>query len=371
MDAQGLSRLAEQFVSKATKTAQGDNLLIIQRGVSQSTQELARACHDYALSIGATCTIIDRGSIYVNKILANATPEGLVRLGEEELKLVQPFTTNINICDDHDLERIEGDQTELSKAMNAARNYRTSKARWLVINAPSAEFAAKCGMELPEFEDIYKKVCLLDYSGMARAVVPLKELMDITNHIHVTGPGTDLQLTKRNIKSKPCVGERNIPDGECYTAPEKFSVNGQIAFGPSSYQGKSFSRIDIRYTEGYITAATAGNAAETLELNRILNTDPGARYTGEFAIGFNPYIDRSVGDILFDEKRRESIHIAQGQSYKGVTYNGNDSVVHFDMVHSQSEKDGGGQLWFDGKLIRHNGKFILPELEGLNPENLL
>jgi aminopeptidase len=315
--------------------------------------------------------VAERGSAYMNKVLANASPENLKKAGEEELRMVQQFTTNINICDDHDEAKIKLDQSDYKAAMRPSVNHRINNLRWLVVNAPSGQFAKACGMKPKEFDDFYLKVCLLDYKGMARAVMPLKELMDRTKNVRITGPDTNLTFSIDGLKSQPCVGERNIPDGECYTAPEKLSVNGYIAFGPSVYDGHRFSRIDLKYTDGYITDATAGNAEETAALNRILDRDAGARYTGEFAIAFNPHIDQLVGDILFDEKRKESIHIAQGQSYHGATYNGNDSSVHWDMVHSQSPKDGGGQIWFDDKLIRQDGRFVLPELEGLNPENLI
>lgn len=366
-----LISLAEKFVKEATATCEGDNLLIYLRGVSKEGRALARACKSVAEQIGASARIEDRGSVYMNKLLANTSPDGLVKLGEKELEMVQGMQTNINICDSADEALITEDRSAYKAAMKPSLDQRVNHTRWLVVNAPSASFAQACGMELKEMEDFYKKVCLLDYKKMAQAVVPLQEFMDQAKQVRITGPGTDLEFSIDGLLSQPCVGERNIPDGECYTAPQKFSVNGQIAFGPSVYDGQHFSRIDLRYTKGYITAATAGNAAETEALNRILDRDAGARFTGEFAIGFNPHITRPVGDILFDEKIGGSIHIAQGQAYKGATDNGNNSSVHWDMVHSQRPEHGGGRLWVDGQLIRKDGRFVMPQLEGLNPENLM
>lgn len=371
MKKQDLEALAEKFVSVSTTTTKDDNLLLILRGVSKEGRALARACKNHAESVGAQATIVERGSAYMNKVLTNSSVAKLEQLAQQELELVQPFTTNINICEDADLSLITHDQSAYKKALRPAQNHRINNSRWLVVNAPSAAFANACDMEKPEFDEFYKKVCLLDYSRMAKAVMPLKEFMDQAQKVHIVGPGTDLQFSIDGLRSQPCVGERNVPDGECYTAPVKMSVNGQIAFGPSVYDGKTFSRIDLRYTEGYITAATAGNSSETEELNRILNRDAGARFTGEFAIGFNPHITAPVGDILFDEKQAKSIHIAQGQAYEGATDNGNRSSVHWDMVHSQAPEHGGGQIWVDDKLIRQDGLFIDTILEGLNPENLI
>lgn len=243
MNKQDLAKLAEQFVSNATQTGQKDNLLIVLRGVSPAAQAIAEACQAHATKLGATSSIIERGSEYMNKLLENSKPDDLLRVGEDELKFMQQFTTNINIAEEHDLSKIKFDQNAYKKATRPSVDFRVNNTRWLVIRAPSPEFAAASNMALPAFEDFYKKVCLLDYTGMAKAVVPLKEMMDRSEHVRITGHGTDLQFSIKGLMSRPCVGERNIPDGECYTAPEKFSVNGRIQFGPSSYLGHNFSGI--------------------------------------------------------------------------------------------------------------------------------
>ncbi len=104
-------------------------------------------------------------------------------------------------------------------------------------------------------------------------------------------------------------------------------------------------------------------------LNRILDTDPGARYVGEFSINFNPFILHPTGSILFDEKIAGGIHMAMGNCYDDAP-NGNKSAVHWDLVHIQRPDYGGGELYLDGRLIRKDGIFVVPELFGLNPENL-
>ena len=112
--------------------------------------------------------------------------------------------------------------------------------------------------------------------------------------------------------------------------------------------------------------ATANN---TRRLNEILNTDPGARYVGEFSLGFNPYILNPMCDILFDEKIAGSMHFTPGQAYEECD-NGNRSAVHWDMVLIQRPEWGGGEIWFDGELIRKNGMFLPKDLKPLNPANL-
>jgi aminopeptidase len=90
---------------------------------------------------------------------------------------------------------------------------------------------------------------------------------------------------------------------------------------------------------------------------------------GEFAIGFNPYCTRPMKDILFDEKIAGSIHFTPGNCYDEAP-NGNKSQIHWDLVLRQTEDVGGGEVWFDDKLIRKNGRFVVSELDALNPENL-
>ncbi len=104
-------------------------------------------------------------------------------------------------------------------------------------------------------------------------------------------------------------------------------------------------------------------------LNEILDTDAGARYIGEFSLGFNPYIKEPMCDILFDEKIAGSLHFTPCQAYEDCG-NGNKSAVHWDMVLIQRPEWGGGEVWFDGDLIRKDGLFVPKELQGLNPDKL-
>jgi aminopeptidase len=120
------------------------------------------------------------------------------------------------------------------------------------------------------------------------------------------------------------------------------------------------------FKNGKIIEATS---TATEKLNEVLNADEGARYVGEFAIGFNPYCIKPMKDILFDEKIAGSIHFTPGACYDEAS-NGNKSDIHWDMVMIQTPDYGGGEIWFDDKLIRKDGRFLVRELEPLNPENL-
>lgn len=246
---------------------------------------------------------------------------------------------------------------------------RIPKTKWVALRWPSPAMAQQASMSTDAFEKFYFDVCTLDYARMEKAVKPLKDLMDETDHVRLVGPGTDLEFSIKGIGSVPCVGLRNIPDGECFSCPVKDSVNGVIQFNTSSlYQGTEFRNVRYVVKNGKIVEAEAGDKTE--QLNRILDTDEGARYFGEWSLGFNPHILHPMLDTLFDEKIAGSFHLTPGNAYPPPGGNGNKSAIHWDKVCIQRPEYGGGEVWFDGRLIRKDGRFTLTELEGLNPERL-
>jgi aminopeptidase len=226
--------------------------------------------------------------------------------------------------------------------------------------------AQQAGMSTQAFEDFFFKVCLLDYAALLPAMNALKKLMDKAKDVHIKGPGTDLRFSLKGLKAIPCGGRHNIPDGEVFTAPVKRSVEGRVHFNvPSIYHGTAFEDVVLEFKQGRIVRADGGR--QTAKLEAILDADAGARYIGEFSLGFNPHILHPIRDILFDEKIAGSFHFTPGQAYE-VGGNGNRSQVHWDMVCIQRADYGGGEVWFDGKLVRKDGIFVPPELKSLNPE---
>ncbi len=256
----------------------------------------------------------------------------------------------------------------VSRLMKPVLDHRVGKTKWVVLRWPSAAMAQQAGMSTEAFEDFYFKVCTLDYSRMVPGMKALADLMRRTDRVHIKGPGTDLRFSIKGIGAQPCGGLRNIPDGEVFTCPVKDSVEGHVQYNaPTVYLGTSFDNIRLAFRAGRIVEATANN---TKRLNEILDSDAGARFIGEFAIGFNPHIREPMRDILFDEKIAGSFHFTPGQAYDKPG-NGNKSQVHWDMVCNQRPEYGGGEIWFDGKLIRKDGVFLPKALQKLNPEHLL
>ena len=244
---------------------------------------------------------------------------------------------------------------------------RVRQKRWVVLRYPNDSMAQLAGMPTESFEDYYFNVCNLDYSKMSRAMDALVSLMEKTDRVRLVAKDTDLTFSIKGMPAIKCAGEMNIPDGEVYTAPVKNSVNGVIHYNaPSIENGIKFEDVRLVFKDGKIIEATSNF---TEKCNAIFDTDEGARFVGEFAIGVNPYITKPMGDILFDEKIAGSIHFTPGASYDDA-FNGNASAVHWDLVLIQTPEYGGGEIWFDDTLIRKDGRFVLPALLGLNPENL-
>ena len=244
---------------------------------------------------------------------------------------------------------------------------RVAKTRWVVLRYPNDAMAQLSGTSTEAFEDFYFDVCTLDYRKMGKAMESLVEYMQRTDRVRITAHGTDLTFSIKDIPVVPCSGESNIPDGEVFTAPVRDSVNGTIRYNAaSSYQGFVFENVTLTFENGKIVKAEAN---DTERINGIFDMDEGARYVGEFAIGVNPYILHPMKDILFDEKIQGSIHFTPGSCYDDA-WNGNVSAIHWDLVLIQRPEYGGGEIYFDDVLIRKDGRFVVPELEVLNPENL-
>ena len=242
------------------------------------------------------------------------------------------------------------------------------KKKWCVLRYPNPAMAQLAERSTEEFADFYFQVCTLDYARMSEAMDPLAAMLEKTDQVQITGPGTELTFSIKDIPAVKCDGGRNIPDGEVYTAPVKDSMNGVIQYNTGTMRGGALLKnIRLEVKNGKIVEATC--EGDDKKLNEALDIDEGARYFGEFALGVNPYITKPMLDTLFDEKIGGSFHLTPGNAYESA-FNGNKSALHWDLVCIQTPEWGGGEIHFDGQLIRKDGLFVLPELAGLNPENL-
>ncbi len=281
---------------------------------------------------------------------------------------MQEMDAYIAIRGSHNIsENSDVDQDAMQLVMRHMRpvtDHRVKKTKWCVLRWPTPSMAEQAAMSTEAFENFYFDVCLLDYKALIPGMNALQRLMEKTDEVHITGPGTDLKFSIKGIPAVTSGGNYNIPDGEVFTSPVRDSANGHVTHNaPTIYQGIAFDSIRLEFTDGKVTKAEAGT--KTKELNRILDTDEGARYIGEFALGFHPVIREPMRDILFDEKIAGSFHFTPGQAYE-IADNGNNSQIHWDMVSIQRKDWGGGEIHFDGKLIRKDGIFLPKSLAKLN-----
>ena len=253
---------------------------------------------------------------------------------------------------------------ELGSKSEKIDDIRINERRWVLLNYPSMVDAYKAGMKYDDFYKYSLSVMNVDYASLDEKIKPLKELMERTDKVRIVGPNTDLTFSIKGLPAIPCCGKANIPDGELYTAPVKNSVNGIITYNTKSpYNGHIFNNISLEFKDGKIINATASDNND--KLKEIFDTDEGARYVGEFSLGFNPMIKEPMGDILYDEKIMGSLHFTPGTCYKDCN-NGNVSSIHWDLVLIQRPEYGGGEIYFDDVLIRKDGLFVLDNLKQLN-----
>ncbi|AZN42099.1 aminopeptidase [Paenibacillus albus] len=365
-----MQKLAQNLVGYSINVQPGENVLIDMIG---SERELAKCIVEEVAKAGGRPFVETSDRSVLRSMLMNATEEQIklwASFDLERMKAMQGYIAirsgeNVNALADVPSDKMRLYEKYYRHPIHSEQ--RVKHTKWVVLRYPNASMAQLANMSTEAFEDFYFDVCNLDYAKMDKAQDPLAELMAKTDKVRIVSPGTDLTFSIKGIGASKCSGERNIPDGEVFSCPIKDSVQGTITYNaPSVYSGFTFENIKFTFKDGKIVEATSNN---TEKLNEILDTDEGSRYIGEFALGFNPYILNPMNDILFDEKISGSLHFTPGQAYE-ETDNGNRSAVHWDLVLIQRPEYGGGEVYFDDRLIRKDGLFVIPELAGLNPDSL-
>ncbi len=364
-----VAKLADVLVAHSTKLQPGEKVFI---ETFDAPDEIVTALIERVVQAGAVPFVETRSNRVLRTLYKTGTEAQLKQIGEHELARMRAMDAYIAVrgaVNSLEMADVPGEKMHNYQAnwWRPVTDYRVNETRWVVLRYPSPAFAQAAGMSTDQFTDFYFNVCTLDYEKMGEAQKPLHARMAKADRVRLTGKDTDLTFSIKDIGAVMCTGDRNIPDGECFSCPVKESVNGVIHFNaPTIYQGKPFDNIRLTFTNGKIVEATG---SDTPALNAILDSDEGSRYIGEFSIAFNPYIMTPMRDILFDEKINGSFHFTPGNAYE-TAGNGNKSQVHWDMVFIQRPEYGGGEIYFDDELIRKDGRFVPEDLHGLNPENL-
>lgn len=365
-----MTKLAEVLINYSTRMKPGEKVLIEAIDVpTEMTCELIRVAR-----AGGVEPLVTLKSNRVQRALLMDAAEAQMNLWADTEALRMSHVAgyiglrgNENIAELSDVPS-EGHKLYQDTVWKRVHlDIRVPKTRWVVLRWPNSAMAQQANRSTAGFEDFYFDVCTMDYARMSKVMQPLVKRMEEADKVRITGPGTELTFSIKGIPVRQCDGEHNIPDGEVFTAPVRESINGTLQYNARTvYQGTVHDDVRFEFVEGKIVKATGTN---TEHLNKVLDTDPGARYVGEFALGINPYVTEPMLDTLFDEKIAGSFHFTPGQAYDDAD-NGNRSTVHWDIVCMQDEAHGGGEIWFDGGLIRKDGLFVPDDLKPLNPENL-
>ena len=360
-------KLAELLIQYSTNLQPGEKVLIDCIG---DCADLCKDIVEEAYKAGGI-PFINVENPVLNAAILKQAPEEAFRTQRkwEELRMKE-MDAYIGVRatnNSYTMKNIPAKQHELQSTLlwePVHGQIRVPQTKWVILRYPNDSMAQQAEMSTEEFEDYFFNVCTVDYRKMSESMDPLVRLMEKTDKVQIKGPGTDLTFSIKGIPAVKCDGEKNIPDGEVYTAPVKDSVNGTIRYNtPSPYDGFVFKDMELTFKDGKIIKAVSNDSERC---NAIFDTDEGSRYVGEFSFGLNPQIHSAMGDILFDEKIAGSIHFTPGASYDDA-FNGNRSAVHWDLVLIQTPEYGGGEIWFDDVLIRKDGLFVLDELKGLNP----
>ena len=364
-----IEKLSRLLTGYSCNLKKGERVLIDYEG--ECCKPLIRQLIKDAYQAGARPYISHRDSALLREILLGADEDQLKFLNEYLFCQMQGMDAYIAVRGSDNVSELSDVPPEklnlYYKITRPTLDYRVNKTKWVILRYPNSSMAQLAGKSQEAFENFFFDVCTLDYKKMSRAMDALVDLMNHTDKVHITGPGTDLTFSIKDIPSVKCDGLRNIPDGEVYTAPVKNSMNGVITYNTfSEEQGFTYENIRFEIKDGKIIRATAN---DNDRINALLDTDEGARYFGEFAIGVNPYILEPMKDTLFDEKICGSFHLTPGMAYEDA-FNGNESAVHWDLVMIQRAEYGGGEIYFDDVLIRKDGIFVTDALKDLNPENL-
>lgn len=359
-------KLANILVNYSCRVKKGDMVYIAIKGID--ALELGKAVIRKVTETGGVPFWYYNDESMARQFLMRFSPSQLKKYAAFQMGMVKKTDCYISIAGSEnafDLADVPPEKMKIFREIYwkpVFADHIIKNARWVALRFPNSAMAQLAQKPQEVLEDFFYDVCCIDYKKMSKAMDPLVKLLNKTDKVQIKGKGTDLTLSIKGIKVVKCDGQRNIPDGEVYTAPVKNSVNGVISYNtPSLYEGTVFENIRFEFKNGKIVKATC--SANEDKLNKILNTDAGARYVGEFSLGVNPMIKEPMKDTLFDEKIDGSFHFTPGRSYDEAP-NGNTSAIHWDLVCIQRPDYGGGEIWFDGKLIRKDGRFVVPSLKG-------
>jgi len=360
-----IEKYADTLVNYSVNVKKGDIVQIVANGTG--ALPLLKEVYIKCLQVGAKYVDYNLVLPEISRTFYNhAHNDQLAYFPQHKMDFLKKVDVYIGIsAAENSMEMAMANQENIAaydRLMRPVLDERVKNSRWVVCRYPTHGAAQDAKMSLEEYEDFLFGACNIDWSEISKKQDKLKKLMDETCMVRIVASDTDLTFSIEGMAAQKCDGHRNMPDGEVYTAPLRESAEGCISYNcPSIYQGKEFNQVRFEFEKGKIVRAASPGM--DVELNRVLDTDEGARYIGEFAIGVNPNINKPMRNILFDEKIFGSIHFTPGQCYEACD-NGNKSAVHWDLIRILK---GDGAIYFDDQLIQKDGLFVHETLLDLNP----
>jgi aminopeptidase len=359
--------LARILVGYSTKVAEGE---VVSIDGESAAEPLLGAIYEEVLKAGAhpilNMSLEGQAATYF-KHASDAQIDWVSPVAEwmvenADVRIAVGASTNTRELSAVPPERQTRRQTAMGKLM--ARSMERSadgSFRWCYTLFPTSAYASEAEMSLADYEDFYYGACLATdgdpltaWERASAETTRLAEWIQGREEIHVTAPGTDVRLGIAGRTFIPCVGDRNMPDGEFFTGPVEDSIEGEVTFHlPAVIGGREVAGVRLRFESGRVVDACAERGEKYLI--ELLDTDDGARRLGEVGIGTNYGIDRGTREVLLDEKIGGTVHMAVGRSYP-ESGGENESAVHTDLVCDLRQ---GGRIEVDGELLQEDGKFAV------------
>lgn len=354
------TQLAQVMLNHSLNIKPKEHVLITVSG--RGAEPLVKAVYVEALKIGAYPMVDGGGEDLAYHFYKNASAWALSQVAEEvvaaKIKWADAYVRIVAEENNRELAEIAPTiLTERAKLIMPLMDPMIDSDRWVLTFYPTHGMAQEAGMSLDSFTEFYFESVLVDYQKMKKELKALEKIMDEGSRVHVTGKQTDLWVNIEGRLAQACYGERNIPDGEVFVGPVHTDVEGEIYFElPTIALGHEVRGIHLEFRAGKVVAARAEQGDDHLQ--QMLETDLGARYLGEFAIGANYHIKNAMKNTLFDEKIGGTIHMALGRSYKEKRGGGtNDSAIHWDIVKDM--RLSGSEVRIDDIVVLKDGKLMV------------
>jgi aminopeptidase len=360
-----LHKLAETLVHYCADVRPGDWVRVVGDVLALP---LVHEVHRLIVRAGGRPTVLLSSDELEADFLREASEEQLTWIAPIEPVLNEQMDVSIRIAATANTRSLTGiDPSQQRLFQNARRELRqsymqraaTGQLRWVLTQYPCPAYAQEADMSLREYEDFVYAATFADqadpvacWRGIHDTQQRLVDWLKGKRQVVVRGPNIDMTLSIDGRTFINSDGRRNMPSGEIFTGPVEESASGWVRFTyPAIRGGQEVEGVEFEFEQGRVASARA--AKNEAYLLSQLDSDAGARYLGEFAIGTNYGIQRFTKSILYDEKIGGTLHMAVGAGYP-ETGSANRSSVHWDFICDMRQDS---EILVDGELFYKDGQF--------------